>query len=207
VSVCDSNFSPLALRKSRSALWLVMMPLWTTANSRVGPETWGCALAGLGDPCVAQRVCAMPACADSSLPRSSPWASASSAASATRASTLPEALKTAGAARSGAGESASAAEAAARAEAAPPGGVPSAETSPPQLLSLGDSGTTVACAPASLLGPDAALEGGCAGRDAIETSGPSPSTATPAESYPRYSSRRRPVKSRSSTSRRGRETL
>ena len=192
VSVCDENFSPRALRKSRSALWLVMMPLWTTANSHEGPETCGCALAGEGAPCVAQRVWAMPACAESSLSRSRPDVSDSEAARATRASTLPEALKTAGAARRGAGpgvrgcraaaaaeEESSAAAAAAKLEA--PGGVPRAETSPPQLLSLGDRGATVACAPASSLGGPLAEDAEITPAT-VTTSGPSPSTATPAES-------------------------
>ena len=38
-----------------------MMPLWTTAISP--SDMCGCALAGVGAPCVAQRVCEMPVCA------------------------------------------------------------------------------------------------------------------------------------------------
>ena len=34
------------------------MPLWTTATS--SPDVCGCALTGVGAPCVAQRVCEMP---------------------------------------------------------------------------------------------------------------------------------------------------
>ena len=45
-------------------------PLCTTTNSWAGEETWGCALAGVGGPWVAQRVCAMPACASRAWLRS-----------------------------------------------------------------------------------------------------------------------------------------
>jgi hypothetical protein len=53
-----------------------MMPLWTTAISP--PEMCGCALADVGAPWVAQRVCEIPVCADSAC------ASACAARSATR---------------------------------------------------------------------------------------------------------------------------
>ena len=40
----------------RRATWFSMIPLWTTAT---GPAEWGWALASLGRPWVAQRVCPM----------------------------------------------------------------------------------------------------------------------------------------------------
>ena len=46
------------------------MPLCTTTNSWSGEETWGWALRGVGPPCVAHLVCAMPTCVSNSVLRS-----------------------------------------------------------------------------------------------------------------------------------------
>ena len=59
VSVSETNVTPSVARRSRSSVAFSTMPLCTTA---IDPSalTWGCALASLGAPWVAHRVCPMP---------------------------------------------------------------------------------------------------------------------------------------------------
>jgi len=59
VSVSERSVYPLRCSSARSAAKFSTMPLCTTA-SEPSSEMCGCALASLGGPCVAQRVCAMP---------------------------------------------------------------------------------------------------------------------------------------------------
>jgi hypothetical protein len=73
-----------------------MVPLCTTTNSWLGEETWGWELRAQGGPWVAQRVCAMPACALTWALGSNVKLLISSLTSFTRSSTLPLALITTG---------------------------------------------------------------------------------------------------------------
>ena len=60
VSVSDRNVTPSACRPDLSAWKFSMMPLWISASLPSSPPRWGWALASVGPPWVAQRVCPMP---------------------------------------------------------------------------------------------------------------------------------------------------
>src|SRR3546814_17616960 len=55
--VCDVKRCPLPSSSLRRIWWFSIMPLWTSATRSLA---WGCALASLGEPWVAQRVWPMP---------------------------------------------------------------------------------------------------------------------------------------------------
>ncbi|CAM5664711.1 hypothetical protein SALBM217S_10899 [Streptomyces griseoloalbus] len=59
VSVSEASACPRSVNSSRRAAKFSMMPLWTTAT-RPALSRCGWALASVGPPCVAHRVCPMP---------------------------------------------------------------------------------------------------------------------------------------------------